>query len=190
MTLEEIYRRHVAANTAISAHLPRLRELAEHCESAVEFGVKRGGSSSAFLMGADRVTSFDIVQTPEALALKAAVGDRWDYRIEDSRYAEVPECDLMFVDSLHTFDQVQAELAHAGKCSRFLIFHDVTTFGEIGALGETGRQSWAYVPGRESCPQVHLGIRPAIDDLMIRDPSWRIIERRTDSHGLLVLERQ
>jgi hypothetical protein len=39
-------------------------------------------------------------------------------------------------------------------------------------------------------PLTALGIRPAIDDLMIRDPSWRIVARYTDSHGLLVLERR
>jgi len=187
--LEEIYRRHVAANTAISAHLPRLRALAEGCDVAVEFGVKRGASSSALLLGAKRVISYDIAATSEARELKRLV-PAWDYRIGDSREADVPECQLCFVDSLHTFDQVDAELGHADKVSRYLVFHDVTTFGEVGAMGETGRQSWTYVAGRGSVPPEHRGIRPAIDELMIRDPSWRIVERRVESHGLLVLERR
>jgi hypothetical protein len=187
--LESIYRRHCEAGTAISAHLPRLRELAAGLDTVVEFGVKRGASSSALLLGAKRVVSFDVIATPEAKALKEVAGERWDYRIEDSRAADVPECDLMFVDSLHTYEQVRAEAVHADRARRYLVFHDVSTFGEVGAVGETGRQSWTYVAGRGSVPMQHRGIRPAIDELMIRDPSWRIIERRVESHGLLVLAR-
>lgn len=189
MTLEALYLQHCNAGTAISAHLPRLRALSEHCEVAVEFGVKRAASSTALLLGADRVVSYDVIETQEARELKQLVGDRWDYRIESSRTADVPECDLLFVDSLHTFEQVRAELAHAGKVRHLLVFHDVSTFGEVGAMGETGRQSWTYVAGKGSVPPGHYGIRPAIDELMIADPAWKIIERRVDSHGLLVLER-
>jgi hypothetical protein len=158
-------------------------------DTVVEFGVKRGASSSALLLGAKRVISFDVIPTSEARALKEIAGERWDYRIEDSRGADIPDCDMMFVDSLHTYEQVRAELAHADKARRYLVFHDVSTFGEVGALGETGRQSWTYVAGRGSVPVGHWGIRPAIDELMIRDPSWRIVERRVESHGLLVLAR-
>lgn len=187
--LEALYARHCAAGTAMSPHLPRLRKLAEECERAVEFGVKRGVSSSALLLGCGRVTSFDIAPTAEAKALKEMVGERWDYRIEDSRSAEVPYCDLLFVDSLHTYEQVKAELTHAPKVNNYIVFHDVSTFGEVGAMGETGRQSWTYVPGKGSVPNAHRGIRPAIDELLIGDPSWRIVARYTDSHGLLVLAR-
>lgn len=188
--LDAIYRKHCAGNTAISAHLPRLRELATGLDAVVEFGVKRGASSSALLLGARRVISYDIDETPEARALQAAVGERWDYRIGDSREAKFDSAEMLFVDSLHSYEQVQAELRHADKVTRYLVFHDVTTFGEIGALGETGRTSWTYVPGRGSVPPGHYGIRPAIDELMIRDGSWRIVERRVESHGLLVLERR
>lgn len=190
MTLESIYEHHCRAGTAMSPHLPRLRELATGLDTVVEFGVKRGGSSSALLLGAPNVYSYDVVANEEAAALKRAV-PRWNYLLQDSRTSEVPECDLMFVDSLHTYAQVRAELLHAGKVRLYgyLVFHDVTTFGEVGAMGETGRQSWTYAPGKGSVPQDCCGIRPAIDELMIRDPMWRIIERRVESHGLLVLER-
>lgn len=190
MSLESIYAAHCAAGTAMSPHLPRLRALAEGLSTAVEFGVKRGGSSSALLLGAQRVVSFDIAATQEARALKELVGDRWDYRIQDSRTADVPEAELLFIDSLHTYAQIKAELdAHAHKVTRFLVAHDVTTFGEVGAVGETGAQAWPYVRG-QSCPEQFLGIRPALDQMMANDQSWRIAARYTDSHGLLVLERR
>lgn len=194
MTLEDLYQQHCRSGTAIAAHLPRLRTLAAGLQHVAEFGVKNGASSTALLLGAQYVTSFDIVETPHARALQKIAGDRWSYVIADSRevqhvQAELPT-ELLFIDSLHTHAQVQIELArHAHHVTRYLVFHDVTTFGEVGAVGETGKQSWTYQHGR-SVPPEHYGIRPAIDELMIRDDSWRIKARYVDSHGLLVLERR
>lgn len=190
MTLEDLYAQYCRGKTAIAAHLPRLRALADGCDLAVEFGVKKGASSTALLLGAQQVYSYDVIETPEAVALAQLAGDRWIYRIADSRTAFVPDCELLFIDSLHTFDQVAAELKHAAYSVRkYLIFHDTITFGSIGAKGESGEQLWQYQRGH-SIPFEALGIRPAIDELMIRDPSWRIAAHYTDSHGLLVLERR
>jgi hypothetical protein len=190
MEIETIYQRHCATKTAISAHLPTLRNLAAGLSLAMEFGVKRGASSSALLMGAERVISYDIAPTPEAKELQRIAGGQWDYRIGDSRKAPPEACDLLFVDSQHDYPTCKAELdRHADSVRRFLVLHDVTTFGEVGALGESGKQAWQYVVG-QTCPPEALGIRPAIDELQIRDPSWRIAARFTESHGLLVLQRR
>lgn len=191
LTLLEFYERELARpERAITAHLPRLRDLARRCAYVVEFGVKRGASSSALLLGAAHVTSYDLVPTKQARELKRIVGERWDYRIEDTRTAMVPFCDLMFFDSLHTYEQMQIELErHAHRSLRYLVFHDVSTFGEVGADGESGRQAWTYVVG-QSVPLQHLGIRPAIDQFQIAHPEWRIAERYVDSHGLLVLRKE
>ena len=188
--LEDIYRRHVAAKTAISAHLPRLRELASGLDTVVEFGVKRGASSSALLLGAKRVISYDIAPTPEAMALKELAGERWDYRIGDSRKAEFDAADMLFIDSQHDGIHVGAELTCAAdRIGRYVVGHDTITFGSVGAKGETGTHCWNYIKG-QSCPEWALGVRIAFDRLMIRDPSWRIIAHYPESHGLLVLERR
>lgn len=189
-TLEAFYESFTTLKQAMTPHLPRLRALAEGLSLAVEFGVKNGASSSALLLGAAHVISYDIAATPSARLLERLAGDRWEYWIADSRTADFPSCDLLFVDSDHTYAQVDAELRrHASRVRHRLVFHDTITFGSIGSQGETGAQSWTYVNGR-SVPPEHMGIRPAIDHLMIRDPSWRIVAHYTDSHGLLVLERR
>lgn len=187
--LETLYRRDCAAGTAISAHLPRLRDLASGLDTVVEFGVKRGASSTALLLGAKRVISYDIAETPEAKALKAMVGERWEYRIGDSRKAEFDGADMLFVDSQHDGAHVDAELACADRVRRFIVAHDTITFGSVGAKGETGMHSWQYAKG-QCCPEWALGVRIAFDRLMIRDDSWRIKAHYPDSHGLLVLERR
>ena len=176
---------------AMTAHLPTLRRFASQCSIVAEFGVKKGASSSALLLGAQEVWSWDIVETKSARNLARIAGSRWHYQIQSSLDAVLPShCSMLFIDSLHTFAQCDSELErHADQVSELLVFHDVTTFGEVGALGETGRQSWAYEPGT-TVPEAHWGIRPAIDRLMIRDRSWRILRRDVHGHGLLVLGRR
>ena len=123
-------------------------------------------------------------------SLERAAAEWWEYRLEDSRTAHFPPPDLLFIDSLHTYAQCKAELeAHAHRVFRYLVFHDIMTFGVIGADGEKGGHLWEYEVG-VSVPPEALGIRPAIDELMIRDPSWHIVKSHVHSHGLLVLERR
>lgn len=187
--IERLYDQYCQSGAAIAPHLPRLRALGRG-RSVVEFGVKRGMSSTAWLLSADHVTSYDIAPTPQARELKELL-PHWDYQIQDTLEAVIPDCDLLFLDSLHTFAQVDAELRrHADRVRQMLVFHDVTTFGEVGAVGETGKQAWTYRVGGGSVPLAHQGIRPAIDALMIRDRSWQIAARYVDGHGLLVLERR
>ena len=189
--LEPIYRQHLTqTRRAMTAHLPRLRALATGYDLAIEFGVKHGASSTALLLGARQVISYDVVATPQARALQTVAGARWDYRIQDSRTAPPTACDLLFIDSLHTYAQVSAELRrHAVGVRRCLVFHDTITFGSIGANGESGKWIWRQEPG-VAVTRDHLGIRPAIDELMIADRSWQIAAHYADSHGLLVLERR
>ncbi len=120
--LEELYRRYCECGWAISEHLPMLRCLASTCDRVIEFGVKRGASATAFLVsGAGHVTSYDVEPTREAEALQRGVPS-WTYRILSSLDAPVQPCDLLFFDSLHTYDQLTAELARHGQSSeRYLV---------------------------------------------------------------------
>jgi hypothetical protein len=186
--LDAIYTFH-ATNTrhATAAHLARLRHYATGCDLAVEFGVKHGATSAALLMGAKRLISYDLVRSDRCNPLLLAAGARWSYITGDSREAPVVDCDLLFIDSLHTYAQVDAELSrHASHVHRWLIFHDSITFGSVGADGETGQPLWSPATGTPAPPEA-LGIRPAIDQLMMRDPTWHIHAHFPDSHGLLVL---
>ncbi len=189
-TLDQFYANELAhPERAITEHLPYLRNLATGLTYVCEFGVRHGASASAFLLGADFVYSYDIKETSKARRLQAIVGSRWTYTIASSLSVRIPMCDLLFIDSLHTYAQCDQELhAHAHRVRRYLVFHDTLTFGSVGADGETGRQQWAYQAGI-SVPLPCLGIRPAIDALQVRDPSWRLVYSSARSHGLLVLER-
>lgn len=188
-SVREFFDYSCAHQTAISVHLPTIRHYAAKCEMACEFGVKYGASSSALLMGAHQVHSWDIKATPEAEHLRSIAGPRWEYTIADSRAGIFGHCDLLFIDSLHTYAQVRSELEGTkGHVSKYLIFHDTITFGSVGADGETGRQSWNYADHRgESVPDEHLGIVPVIFEFMSQNREWQVEMHDARSHGLLVL---
>lgn len=169
-------------------HLPRLRALAFTLPLCVEFGVRRGGSSSALILGAEHVLSFDIESTPEAKQLQVLAGSRWEYQIASSLDVTIPFCDLLFIDSKHTYLQCDAELKkHAEKATKYLVFHDSIW---RGSMGEGTNDMKATRQPNEAARLKSLGIRPAIDNLMLRDRSWFLAAHYTDSCGLLVLERR
>lgn len=172
----------------VGPHLPRLRALASGLPLVVEFGVRRGGSSSALILGAEHVISYDIESTAEAKHLQALAGDKWEYRIANSLEVAIPECDLLFIDSKHTFLHCDAELKrHAHAAKRWLVFHDSIWRGSMGE----GTNDMKLTRQKDETARLKcLGLRPAVDDLMMRDRSWFLSAHYTDSCGLLVLERR
>jgi hypothetical protein len=90
----------------------------------------------------------------------------------DSREVEIEPTDLMFVDTLHVYEQLQEELAqHAGRVRRFIALHDTTTFGEHGELAGS------------------RGLWPAVVEFLAAQPEWRIAARYHNNNGLTILER-
>lgn len=186
--IETLYHMHCNGRTAMAHHLPYLRVLAEGCELAVEYGVNKGGSTTALLLGAQRVISLDIINVPVQARISPLAGDAWTFVQADSTKYDLPECDLLFLDANHSYRAVKAELRQAHRVKKYLAFHDTLTFGSIAAKGETGTLAWIPEAGKPT-PYEHLGIRPAIDELMIRDKSWQLKYSSWESHGFLVLER-
>ena len=91
--------------------------------------------------------------------------------INDTRKVEIVETDLLFVDSLHIYEQVQEELRlHADKARKYIVFHDTTTYADNGEFG--GRGIW-----------------PAIQEFVDSHPEWHLIERRANNNGLTTLIR-
>jgi hypothetical protein len=195
-SIREIYEAHKASPVATAKHLEYLMKMATMCDSIWEIGVKRGASSSAFLAALEgtkgKLVSVDLKITKQALELKKAAGPLWDLHEADSLKFTFPgTCpDLIFFDSLHTYEQLKAELDRFGHHSaRYLAFHDTITFATMGADGESG--TYLPQPADRSCFDASShGIRLAIDEFMRRDPGWRIMEHRPFGHGLLVLARR
>lgn len=135
--IEQLYQ--VRCNTPhnIDQHLPTIRRYAAWCDHVTEFGVERGWSTTALLAsGAAHVRSYDIVRHPDLEDVEKAVNDTpgtdWQFILGDTRQVRIEPTDLLFVDTDHTFDQVNRELAHSiDRVKHLLLFHDTVSSPEI-----------------------------------------------------------
>jgi len=162
----------------INEHLPMLYFLAQQCDHVTEFGVRTGASTLAFLHGLQgrpaTLRSYDINDqfgVQELLTRWTRV--EWTFSICSTlSISRIEPTDLIFVDTLHNYDQVSQELAlHGEAARRWIVFHDTETFGLTGDDG-----------GR--------GINQAIDEWLEAKPEWRIVYRTHRNNGLTVIERQ
>jgi hypothetical protein len=159
----------------INEHLPTLRQLAEQCEHITEMGVRTGVSTRAFLASGRVLRAYDI--RPDAGV--QLLFDQANTLGRDAVYAQadvlkigIDETDLLFIDTLHNYDQLRQELAlHASRARRYLVFHDTETFGSRDEVG--------------SGPGLNLAIQQFLDT----NSQWRLHLRRTQNNGLTVLIR-
>lgn len=162
--------------TDINEHLPLLKELADQCNSVTEFGTRDGQSTRAFL-----ASKINIIKAYD-LNLDTTVQKLFDYakdRNRDVSYIqadvlnlEINDTDLLFIDTWHTYDQLQQELnIHGNKANKYLVFHDTHTYG---TRGEDGNK---------------LGLLPAILEFLSKNHHWKIKLHKTNNNGLTILER-
>jgi len=162
----------------INEHLPLLSMLASQCIHVTEFGVRTGCSTLAFLHGlrTKRATlrSYDINDHFGVYAtMRPHTTTDWVFTCGST--LEIPPIeptDLLFVDTLHRYSQVQGELElHGDSVRRWIAFHDTETFGTVGDDGRRG------------------GINEAISEWMAARPEWRVVYRTHRNNGLTVIER-
>lgn len=176
-TFEEFRQgRFAHAENDIVEHLPYLQSLAWLCEHCTEFGTRRAYSTSALISGCKgKVVSYDIDRREEVDFLRnIPLPCKWEFRqcstIDPN--ISIEYTDLLFIDTLHTYEQVKTELLlHSYKVGRYIVFHDTAT------------------PRNEPGHENDIGILNAVIDFIIDHPEWKPIVNRKNCNGLLVLER-
>ncbi len=155
-----------SGETDIGEHLETMKQYGSQVDSIVEFGVRGGNSTSAWLLsGAKKLTCYDINKCETEMFAKWAKenGIGFEFIVGDSRVVEIEECDLLFIDTHHTYEQLTAELdRHGNKAGKYIICHD--TVYDAGCL-------------------------TAIEDYIKRNSHWSIREHFENNNGLTVLER-
>lgn len=127
----------------INEHIPTLYLLANQCDHVTELGVRWGTSSKAFLYSKAKLRSYDISLTDEAKTLFAqarAQGRDAELFEQDSlTITNFEETDLLFIDTLHTYNQAIQELnLYHSKVRGCIVLHDTELFGEVGQDGTRG----------------------------------------------------
>jgi len=173
---ETEYQRARQTASDINQNVHILYELAKQCNTVVEMGVRTGVSTRAFLNTDAALLSFDVTLDPTVQQLfdtAQSQGKNVQYIRANVLDIDIDPCDLLFIDTLHTYQQLSQELAlHGNRAQKFLVFHDTHTFG---LQGEDGRD--------------RQGLLSAIIEFLISNPHWRFSIYKTNNNGLTVLER-
>ena len=185
MNLKQLYEKRCAAPSDICELLPALAELAAECQAIAEFGVRRGHSTVALLYGLSEtgggiLHSFDRDQPAtkdeiDGAIIFSEIDPIWLFTQTDTSTVEIPEVDLLFVDTLHTYEQVRAEIRPdvLKNVHQYIAFHDTELFG------------WRD-EGREDAGP---GIMPAILERLAEDGGWILHSYTRICNGLTVFER-
>lgn len=158
----------------INQHCAALRQLASQSRVVVEFGMRQGVSTTALLAGQpQQLVTVDLHRDSIADRLAAHRGaTSFRFVQGNTRTIEPVSCDLLFIDTRHTREQLSAELKrHAAACRRWIALHDTHTFGEVGEAGEPG-------------------LLPALREFLSVNPDWFVMSHVSTNNGFTVLSRQ
>ncbi len=202
--IQRSYYKKVQEVSDIHEHLPTLREISRSCGSICEMGVRRCVSSWAFLAGLDESSMLK----KELLCVDIEPADtselaRWAGRlmppvrvtmlVADSRKIVLPhEFDLLFIDTLHVYGQLKAELwAHQGRIRRFIVLHDTETDrdkGEVLRMGWDARKMAQDTGMKEK--EISQGLWPAVEEFLAVFPGWILQKHFSNNNGLTLLARR
>lgn len=190
--IELIYENHCQSPSDINEHLPTLLSYAKECEHITEMGVRWVSSTWPLLLSnPKKMISYDIARNPRidiVLDIAKEYNINYSFFEADVLKVEIEETELLFIDTLHTYNQLIKELnLHAEKCSKYIILHDTTTFGEIDEA------IYSHASSEVKSEQVHKsGLWNAVLDFLESDKGkvWEIKERFTNNNGLTILKRK
>ena len=172
--LQEEYINACDISSDINEHIPFLFQLAKECQSIIEFGVRYGTSTRAFLYSGTPLKSYDLELNAELEHLFCHAkqqGYNADYIQANVLEISIEPVDLLFIDTWHTYAQLKQELIlHGNKANKYIVFHDTFTYGLVGEDGG-------------------MGLLPAIFEFLITNPQWRVQYFFTNNNGLTVLEK-
>ena len=159
----------------IHEHLDTLKRYASKCDHVTEMGFLSGVSFTAFLAAQPKtLITYDLKISQELVDRFSKINCRTNVHFipGDTLKIDIEETDLLFIDTLHTYTHLKEELKlHGNKAKKYLVFHDIDTFGTVGEDGE------------------EPGLLAAIKEFMDENPHWEIAEVHQNNNGLLILKR-
>ena len=182
-TLEQLYEKAKNEPSDFNEHVEVLRKLASECSHVTEFGTRHGVSTVALVAAQpDVVVTVDLACAGCHIGFLKAVEGETDLRLvqADSLSVDIEPTDLLFVDTLHTADQLFAELTkHAPQARKYIALHDTEA-------------PWGYFdehipPGKENGGGIRAGL--ARWQATEEGGKWAVLEDRKNNHGFLVMSR-
>ena len=166
----------------INEHLWVLAQYAQECKHITELGVRSVVSTWALASGNPEVLRSYDLNHPNNSYFGGSTYDQFIDALQETKIdflfteaddltIEIEETDLLFIDTWHVYQQLKKELElHGNKARKYIIFHDTVTFGQDGEGGG-------------------MGLIPAINEFLLENSHWSILEHRENNNGLMVLHR-
>lgn len=186
----EKFSQHRENQSDINEHLDTLLKYAKECSHITEMGVRWVSSTWALLYSnPKKLISYDIVfneNIKEVIELSKKYLIDYSFNQKDVLEVEIEPTDLLFIDTLHTYNQLLLELKlHSQKVLKYIILHDTETFGHVDEN--------IYSHASEIVKNEHInkqGLMNAINDFLQTDlgKSWRIFEHYSNNNGLTILK--
>jgi cephalosporin hydroxylase len=169
----------------INEHLPILKKYTEECDSVLELGVRWIVATWAFLAGKPKNYIGLDIEHPSFFGAditelrKGAVQNNVNFHfivgddLNSQIYNQIPNVDLTFIDTDHTYNQVKSELEiYHLKTNKYIILHDTISFRYGGFNGD------------------EKGIWSAITEFTHSHPEWEIWESFANNNGLTILRKK
>ena len=151
--IEDIYQQLHGIETDINEHFPTLKKYALLSDRIVELGVRGIVSTWALLAGhPQEMISLDIVSPTEhggdikaTTEIAKSEGIQWRFYKGSSLDIELARHDLLFIDTIHSYEQLSQELKiHSPHTTKYIIMHDTVLPEMQRAIREflTGNSDW------------------------------------------------
>lgn len=192
LKIKEKYDLNCSQQSDINEHLPTLLMFAKECDHITEMGVRWVSSTWPFLMSnPKKLISYDIVRDSainEVIDLSELYNINYSFQESDVLKIEIDQTDLLFIDTLHTYNQLFNELLlHSEKVNKYIVLHDTVSFGK--------KDEMIYEHASEIIKEKNKdkeGLILAIDDFLQTESgkNWFIYKTYTNNNGLTILKRK
>lgn len=191
--INQKYLEKIQTKSDINEHMETLYKYGLECNHITEMGVRYGCSTWAFLnSNPQKMISYDISYHDiniinEILSITKEYNINYHFILADVLQIKIEKTDLLFIDTLHTYNQLTNELnQHASKVNKFIILHDTETFGSVDEL--------IYFHASNIIKNINIsktGLVNAVNDFLKSEngKNWKVKEHYTNNNGLSILER-
>jgi hypothetical protein len=188
----EKYNEHKNTPSDINEHLETLYNLGKECSHITEMGVRWVSSTWPLVYSnPKKIISYDIVTNPniiEVINLCNEYSVDYSFQEKDVLLLEIEPTELLFIDTLHTYNQLIKELEiHSNKVSKYIVLHDTEFFGRVDEVVYEHASNFV-----KNNPITKQGLMTAVEDFLLTDlgQSWELFKIYKNNNGLTILKNK
>ena len=188
----EKYNEHKNTPSDINEHLETLYNLGIECSHITEMGVRWVSSTWPLVYSnPKKIISYDIVTNPniiEVINLCNEYSVDYSFQEKDVLQLEIEPTELLFIDTLHTYNQLINELKiHSNKVSKYIVLHDTEFFGRVDEVVYEHASNFV-----KNNPITKQGLMTAVEDFLSTElgQSWELFKIYKNNNGLTILKNK